>query len=89
MYIISYQYWVGIGNFTTGSIKSKLQSVINNPFYMHFRAYADSDYPPDATIAARQFAVCDFVLGTTTAVYAYVTTDGTDAKVSHLYIKDD
>ena len=56
---------------------------------MHFRAYADSDYPPDATIAARQFAVCDFVLGTTTAVYAYVTTDGTDAKVSHLYIKVD
>ena len=40
-----------------------------------------SKYPKDATIAAQQFAIRDFVVGTTTAVYGSVTTDGTEVKV--------
>ena len=53
--------------------------------FCHFhisRAGADSKYPPDATIAAKQFALRDFVIGTATAVYGRVNTDGTDVKVT-------
>lgn len=40
-------------------------------------------YPSDATIAAKPFVLRDFVVGTTNAIYAHVTTDGTDVKVIH------
>ena len=49
-----------------------------------------AEYPKDATIKARQFVIRDFVIGTYPAVYAHVTTDGTNIDVSHdrlLYIR--
>ena len=47
-----------------------------------FRAPSESEYPADATIKANKFAIRDFVVGTTTAVFANVRTDGTDVTVS-------
>ncbi|CAH1800946.1 unnamed protein product [Owenia fusiformis] len=43
----------------------------------------DSDYPPDATIKAKQFIVKNFIIGTTTAICAHVTTDGSTTEVIH------
>ena len=40
-----------------------------------------NEYPPDATIAARPFVLRDFVAGTSSAVYAHITTDGTNVEV--------
>lgn len=47
---------------------------------------AEAEYPKDATIKARQFAIRDFVIGTTPAVYAHITTDGTNIEVYLLEI---
>ena len=40
------------------------------------------DFPNDATIEKNQFVIRDFVVGSSTSVYANVTTDGTDVNVS-------
>ena len=51
---------------------------------MHiFFCRANKDYPRDATINARKFAIRDFVVGTSNAVFAHVSTDGTDVTVIH------
>ena len=48
-----------------------------------FRGKTGGKYPTDSTIKARKFVIRDFVVGTSTAVVANVTVDGTDVKVSY------
>ncbi|XP_074641054.1 cilia- and flagella-associated protein 251-like [Tubulanus polymorphus] len=43
----------------------------------------DTQYPPDATISAKQFFIRDFVVGSSAAIYAHVTTDGTVIDIIH------
>lgn len=42
-----------------------------------------TNYPPDATIDARQFVIRDFVVSSTIAVFGNVTADGTKVEVIH------
>ena len=49
-----------------------------------FRAREGSQYPPDATIDARQFVIRDFVVSSSIAVFGNVTADGTKVEVSSL-----
>ena len=52
--------------------------IIHKLFYR-----AKRNYPRDATINARKFPIRDFVVGTSSAVFAHVSTDGTDVTVIH------
>ncbi|XP_077995257.1 cilia- and flagella-associated protein 251-like [Glandiceps talaboti] len=52
------------------------------PEFSHEAGY-DSDFPPDATIAARPFVTRDYTIGTSTALIAHVVADGTKVKVIH------
>ncbi|XP_053376609.1 cilia- and flagella-associated protein 251-like [Mercenaria mercenaria] len=42
-----------------------------------------TNYPPDATIQAKQFVIRDFVVGSSIAIFGNVTADGTKVKVIH------
>lgn len=47
------------------------------------RAREGTNYPPDATIQAKQFVIRDFVVGSSIAIFGNVTADGTKVKVIH------
>ncbi|XP_052797898.1 cilia- and flagella-associated protein 251-like isoform X2 [Mya arenaria] len=53
-----------------------------NPDFLGI-AREGTNYPPDATIQARQFVIRDFVVGSSIAVFGNVTADGTAVKVIH------
>ncbi|XP_064647461.1 cilia- and flagella-associated protein 251-like [Lineus longissimus] len=43
----------------------------------------NGEYPPDATISARKFVIRDYAVGTMSAVYGYITSDGTKVDIVH------
>lgn len=47
------------------------------------RGREGTNYPPDATIQAKQFVIRDFVVGSSIAIFGNVTADGTKVKVIH------
>jgi len=49
----------------------------------YFSAREGTNFPPDATIQARQFVIRDFVVGSNLAIFGDVTADGTTVKVIH------
>ena len=51
-----------------------------------FRAREGSQYPPDATIDAKQFVIRDFVVSSSIAVFGNVTADGTKVEVSFCFL---
>lgn len=53
-----------------------------NPEFMGM-AREGTNYPPDATIQAKQFVIRDFVVGSSIAIFGNVTADGTKVKVIH------
>ncbi|KAL4223798.1 Cilia- and flagella-associated protein 251 [Mactra antiquata] len=53
-----------------------------NPEFLGI-AREGTNYPPDATIQARQFVIRDFVVGSNIAIFGNVTADGTNVKVIH------
>lgn len=53
-----------------------------NPEFMGI-AREGTNYPPDATIQAKQFVIRDFVVGSNIAIFGNVTADGTKVQVIH------
>ena len=47
-----------------------------------FSAREGTNYPPDATIDAKEFVIRDFVVSSSIAVFGNVTADGTKVEVS-------
>ena len=51
-----------------------------------YRAREGTNYPPDATISAREFVIRDFVVSSNIAVFGNVTADGTKVEVSGAWL---
>ena len=72
-------------------MKLNLLKLQLDPVYIYFNFFCISDcskgdYPTDSSIGARKFVLRDFVVGTSNAIFAHVTTDGTDVTVSTLIV---
>ena len=54
-----------------------------------YRAREGTNYPPDATISAREFVIRDFVVSSNIAVFGNVTADGTKVEVGGAWLLEE